>query len=358
MRVGADLAKRVIQVHAVDAAGRRVVSRALKREQFMAWCAQLPAGCLVAMEACSSAHHWARKLRALGLDARLIAAHFVSPYRMEGKSGKNDMTDAAAICEAASRPSMRFVPVKTCEQQGVMSLHRVREGLKEDRTGCINQIRGVLAEFGLVFNKSPKVLRAALADVIEDASNELSALARRVLQRAFDHWRELDEHMRWCDSQVGQHVRSSPAARRAAKITGIGELGASGLTAGVGDFHQFKGGHQLGAWLGLVPKQNSSGGKTSLGRITKRGDDYLRTLLIQGAKAAVMSAGKRDDPISRWLVQLVARVGWQKACVAMANKNARILWAVMTRDAGFDAHHVSVKPQAKRSSPTTTACTV
>jgi len=358
VRVGADLAKRVIQVHAVDAAGRRVVSRALKREQFMAWCAQLPAGCIVAMEACSSAHHWARKLRALGLDARLIAAHFVSPYRMEGKSGKNDMTDAAAICEAASRPSMRFVPVKTCEQQGVMSLHRVREGLKEDRTGCINQIRGVLAEFGLVFNKSPKVLRAALADVIEDASNELSALARRVLQRTFDHWRELDEHMRWCDSQVGQHVRSSPAARRAAKITGIGELGASALTAGVGDFHQFKGGHQLGAWLGLVPKQNSSGGKTSLGRITKRGDDYLRTLLIQGAKAAVMSAGKRDDPISRWLVQLVARVGWQKACVAMANKNARILWAVMTRDAGFDAHHVSVKPQATRSSPTTTACTV
>ena len=265
-------------------------------------------GCLVAMEACSSAHHWARKLRSLGLDARLIAAHFVSPYRMEGKSGKNDMTDAAAICEAASRPSMRFVPVKTCEQQGVMSLHRVREGLKEERTGCINQIRGVLAEFGLVFNKSPKVLRTVLADVIEDASNELSAMARRVLQRAFDHWRELDEHMRWCDGQVGQHVRSSPAARRAAKILGIRtrRLEADRRR---GRLPSVQGGHQLGAWLGLVPKQNSSGGKTTLGRITKRGDDYLRTLLIQGAKAAVMSAGKRDDPISRWLVQLVARVG-------------------------------------------------
>lgn len=346
-RVGVDLAKRVIQVHAVDAAGRRVVARALKRDQFMAWCAQLPAGCLVAMEACSSAHHWARKLRALGLDARLIAANFVSPYRMEGKSGKNDMTDAAAICEAASRPSMRFVPVKSCEQQGVMSLHRVREGLKEERNACINRIRGVLAEFGLVFAKSPKALRAVLADVIEDASNELSAMARLVLQRAFDHWRELDEHMRWCDRQVGQHVRSSPAAQRAAKITGIGELGASALTAGVGDFRQFKGGHQFGAWLGLVPSQNSSGGKASLGRITKRGDDYLRTLMIQGAKSAVMSAGKRDDPTSRWLVQLIARVGWQKACVAMANKNARILWAVMTRDEGFDARHVSVKPRSK-----------
>ena len=347
-RVGVDLAKNVIQVHAVDAAGRRVVARAFKREAFLAWCAQLPAGCLVAMEACSGAHHFARRLRAMGLDARLIAASFVSPYRMEGKGGKNDMTDAAAICEAASRPSMRFVPVKSCEQQGVMSLHRVREGIKEERTACINRIRGVLAEFGLVCGKSPRTLRAALPDMIEDASNQLSGLARLVLQRALEHWRELDEHLRWCDRQVGQHVRSSAPARRAAKVTGIGELGASALTAGVGAFSQFKSGHQFGAWLGLVPRQNSSGGKASLGRITKRGDDYLRTLLIQGAKSAVMSAPKRDDPISRWLVQLTARVGWQKACVAMANKNARILWAVMTRDQGFEAQHVSVKPLAKQ----------
>ena len=348
-RVGVDLAKQVIQVHAVDAQGRRVVARAFKRDQFVAWCVQLPTGCVVAMEACSSAHHWARKLRSMGLDARLIAANFVSPYRMEGKSGKNDATDAAAICEAASRPSMRFVPIKSREQQGVMSLHRVREGFKEERTACINRIRGVLAEFGLVFNKSPKALRAKLADVIEDAQNELDARARWVLQRAYDHWRELDEHMRWSDRQVGQHVRSCPQAKRAAKINGIGELGASAMTASVGDFKQFKAGHQFGAWMGIVPSQNSSGGKASLGRITKRGDDYLRTLLIQGAKSLVMSAGKRDDPTSRWLVQLTARVGWQKACVAMANKNARILWAVMTREAGFDAQHVSEKPLAKKT---------
>jgi transposase len=299
------------------------------------------------MEACSSGHHWARRLKVMGLDARVIAAHFVSPYRMEGKSGKNDATDAAAICEAACRPSMRYVPIKSCEQQGVMSLHRIREGFKEERTACVNRIRGVLAEFGLVFGKSPKVLRARLADVIEDAGNELSTTARLVVQRAFEHWRELDEHMRWCDSQVGQHVRGSAQAKRAAKVTGIGELGASALVAGVGEFKQFSSGAQFGAWLGIVPSQNSSGGKASLGRITKRGDDYLRTLLIQGAKSAVMSAGKRDDPTSRWLVQLTARVGWQKACVAMANKNARILWAVMTREQGFDPRHVSVKPQAK-----------
>lgn len=351
-RVGVDLAKNVIQVHAVDGAGRRVVARAFKRDAFWAWCAQLPPGCLVAMEACSGAHHFGRRLRALGLDARLIAASFVAPYRMEGKGGKNDMTDAAAICEAASRPTMRFVPIKGAQQQGVMSLHRVREGFKEERTACINRIRGVLAEFGLVFGKSPKALRAVLGEVIEDASNELTTLARRVVQRAFDHWRELDEQMRWCDAQVGQDVRNNPAARRAAKIGGIGELGASALTASVGDFAQFKSGAQFGAWLGLVPRQNSSGGKTSLGRITKRGDDYLRTLLIQGAKCMVMSAPKRDDPISRWLVELTARVGWQKACVAMANKNARILWSVMTRDKGYDAQHVSVKPLAKQVPPT------
>jgi transposase len=347
-RVGVDLTKRVIQVHAVDACGRRVVSRALKRDRFIAWCALLPPGCVVAMQACSSAHHWARRLRAMGLDARLIAANFVTPYRMEGKAGKNDATDAAAICEAASRPSMRFVPVKSCEQQGVMSLHRVREGLKEERTACVNRIRGVLAEFGLVFGKSPKVLRAVLTDVLEDAGNELSTTARLVLQRAFEHWCELDAHMLWCDPQVGLHVRSTPGAQRAAKVIGIGEIGVSALAAGVGDFRQFKNAGQFGAWLGIVPRQDSSGGTIRLGRITKRGDDYLRTLLIQGTKAAVMSAAKRDDPISRWLVQLTARVGWQKACVAMANKNARILWAVMTREEGFDPKHVSVKPDAKR----------
>jgi transposase len=350
VRLGVDLAKNVIQVHAVDAAGRRVLTRAIKRDQFLAWCVQqLTAKCLIAMEACSGAHGWGRRLVALGFDVRLIAANFVSPYRMEGRSGKNDMTDAAAICEAASRPTMRFVPIKSVEQQGLMMLHRAREGHKEERTACINRIRGMLAEFSLVFGKSPKVLRAALPDVLEDASNELDGRARLVLQRGLEHWRALDEEMRWCDQQIGAHVRSSEAAKRAAKITGIGEIGASAFTASVGDFKQFKGGHQFSAWLGVVPSQNSSGGKASLGRITKRGDDYLRTLLIQGAKSAVMSAAKRDDPTSRWLVQLQARVGWQKACVAMANKNARILWAVMTREGGFDAQHVSVKPPGKCS---------
>ncbi len=351
-RVGVDLAKHVIQVHAVDKAGRCIAARAIKRDAFLSWCAtNLAPGCRVAMEACSGAHHFARQLRTLGLDAKLIAANFVSPYRMQGKRGKNDAADAAAICEAASRPTMRYVPIKTVEQQASLSVHRVREGFKKDRTACINRIRGILAEFGLVYGKSPGILRAVLPDVLEDASNSLTALARWVLQRAFDQWRELDEHVRWCDQQIGQHVRSNDAARRAATITGIGPIGASALVATVGDFAQFKNGAQFGAWLGLVPSQNSSGGKASLGRITKRGDDYLRTLLIQGAKSAVMSAAKRQDAVSLWLQQLVTRIGWQKACVAMANKNARILWAVMTRGERFDAAHVSVMPRTRAAPP-------
>jgi transposase len=344
VRVGVDLAKRVIQVHAVDANGRVVTARALARDKFMAWCAQLPPGCLVAMEACSGAHHWGRKLIALGLDARLISASFVTPYRMEGRGGKNDANDAAAVCEAASRPKMRFVPVKTTDQQGVMTVHRLREGIKEERTACINRIRGLLAEFGLVFPQSPKALRQVLPDVLEDASNEMGAMARLALQRAQQQWEELDEHMIWCDQRVGAHVKNDAQAKTAAKLHGIGPIGASAMVASVGDFKQFKSGSQFGAWLGIVPKQNSSGGKVSLGRITKRGDEYLRTLLIQGAKSAVMSAHKRSDPISKWVVQLKERVGWQKAVVALANKNARILWAVLTKGERFDADHVSVKP--------------
>lgn len=344
-RVGVDLAKRVIQVHAVNAAGRVLSAKALARDKFAAWCVQLPPGCLVAMEACSGGHHWARKLRAMGLDARLIAGHFVGAYRMQGSRGKNDANDAAAICEAAGRPHMRFVPIKTLEQQAQLAVHRLREGYKEDRTACINRIRGLLAEFGLVFPQSPEALRRSLPDVLEDARNELPGIARLALQRAQLQWVELDGHIAWCDERIAAHVRSDEQAQAAVQLCGVGPVTASALAASVGDFRQFKTAAQFGAWLGLVPSQNSSGGKASLGGITKRGDDYLRTLLVQGAKSAVMTAHKRSDRISQWLVQLTARVGWQKAVVALANKNARILWAMLAKGRRFDPNHVSVRPQ-------------
>jgi transposase len=344
VRVGVDLAKRVIQVHAVDAQGKVLVSRALARDKFVAWCAQLPAGCIVAMETSSSAHHWARKLAALGLDARIIAAQLVSPYRRQGASGKNDANDAAAICEAASRPQMHFVPVKSIEQQSMLCVHRLREGVKADRTACINRIRGLLAEFGLVFAQSPRALESVLSEVLEDASNEMNTLARLALQRLQAQWREIDAHLQWCDQRIAAHAKDNPAVKAAATLMGIGPVTASATLATVGDFKQFRHGAQFGAWIGLVPRQHSSGGKNSLGGITKRGDTYLRSLLIQGAKSAVMTAHKRSDPISLWVTALRERAGWQKAAVALANKNARILWAVMTKGEAFDARHVSTKP--------------
>ncbi len=345
-RVGADLAKRVIQVHAVNASGQRVTSRALPREKFLAWCAQLPAGCLIAMEASSGAHHWARKLITMGLDARIIAAHLVAPYRLQGKSGKNDANDAAAICEAASRPQMHFIPVKSVEQQSMLCIHRLREGFKAERTACTNRIRGLLAEFGLVFAQRPAVLRQALPDAIEDAANELGTLARLALQRAWEQWQELDAHLAWCDERIAAHRKTNEQVRQAEQLIGVGPVTASAAIATVADFRQFKNGAQFGAWLGLTPRQHSSGGKNKLGAITKRGDTYLRTLLIQGAKSAVMTAHKRGDPISRWAHQLREKSGWQKAVVALANKNARILWAVFARGKAFDARHVSIMPSA------------
>ena len=323
-----------------------VTNRPLPRDKFMAWCAQLPPGCLVAMEASSSAHHWARKMVVLGLDARIIAAHLVAPYRIQGKSGKNDANDAAAICEAASRPQMHFVPIKTVEQQSMLCIHRLREGFKEERNACTNRIRGLLAEFGLVCAQSLRTLRQALPDMMEDASNELGGLARLALQRAKEQWDQLDAHLAWCDERIAAHAKGNEQVRQAESLAGVGPVTASAVIATVGDFKQFRNGAQFGAWLGLTPRQNSSGGRNNLGGITKRGDMYLRMLLIQGAKSAVLTAHKRDDPISRWAHALREKSGWQKAVVALANKNARILWAVMTKGKPFDARHVSVMPMA------------
>jgi transposase len=339
VRVGVDLAQHVIHVHAVAANGRVVSARPLRREGFLAWCSALPKGTLVAMEACSGAHHWARCLRALGLDARLVSAGFTAAYRLQGRVGKNDANDAAAVCEAASRPHMRFVPVKSTEQQGLLTLHRLREGIKRDRTGCINRIRGLLAEFGLVFPPSPQALRAGLDHVLATQAAAVDAVGLQGLRRAALHLSQLDEHLADCDRLIGEHARRDGRVQAVAQLQGVGPIGASALIAGVGSIQAFKNGPQFAAWLGLTPRQHSSGGVTRLGRITKRGDAYLRTLLIQGARIAVLTAHKRSDTISQWALQLRERVGWQKAAVAMANKNAPIVWALLSRGGSFDAGH-------------------
>ncbi len=342
--VGVDLASRVIQVHARDAAGRVLLARAFSRERFVQWASALVPGTSVTMEACGGAHHMARRLRLLGLDVRLIAPHFVPPYRLQGDRGKNDANDAAAICEAGSRPSMRFVPIKSAAAQGWQAIHRLREGYKEERTALVNRIRGLLEEFGVQAPAGIDALRRELAGLLEDASNELPGVLRLGLQRAQLHWIDLDLQLRWCDEQIALHVASQPAAQAAMHLCGVGPTTASALLASVGDLTQFKSGAQFGAWLGLVPSQHSSGGVARLGRITKRGDSYLRTLLIQAAKSAVMTAHKRHDRLACWVQQLKARVGWQKAVVALANKHARILWAVLAKGRRYDPNHVSFLP--------------
>ena len=227
-------------------------------------------------------------------------------------------------------------------------VHHLREGYKQERNACTNRIRGLLTEFGLVFPQRPEKLRKVLAEVLEDASNELPGMVRLALERALLHWIDLDIQIAWFDERIEVHLRTDERVKRAAQLQGVGPITASALVATVGEFQQFRNAKQFGAWLGLVPSQNSSGGKTSLGNITKRGNDYLRTLLIQRAKSAVNTAAKRSDRLSQWLVQLKACVSWQKAAVALANKNTRILWCMMTRDTTFDTSHVPQMPVARQ----------
>jgi len=268
--VGIDLAKNVFSLHGVDESGAVVLRRTVSRARLLEVVTQQPA-CLIGLEACSGAHEWARRFQALGHTVKLMAPRFVAPYR---KNGKNDGNDAEAICEAVSRPSMRFVPVKTLEQQSVLCLHRVREGLIEERTATINRLRGLLAEFGFVLPQKAAEVRL-----------------------------------------------------------GIGPLTASAIVASVGDVREFKNGRQFCAWLGLVPRQHSTGGKQRLGHITGRGGPYLRTLLVMGARSVLQRASSQSDPLSRWALAVRVRRGYHRACIAVAAKNARVVWAMLNQHA-------------------------
>jgi transposase len=336
--IGIDLAKNVFQVHGINEHGRTVLKRQVKRDQMASFFVNMPP-CLVGMEACSGAHHWARKLQTLGHVVKLMPPQFVKPYV---KTNKNDAADAEAICEAVTRPNMRFVPIKNVEQQAVLALHRARQGFVEARTAQANQIRGLLAEFGLVV---PQGLCRVLGEVrerIEDASNELPGSFRLLIDRLLDHLKELHRQVGELEVQIRVAHRKSEASIRLEKIPGIGPITASALAASVGDAKEFKSGRQLAAWLGLVPAQSSSGGKTNLLGISKRGDSYLRTLLIHGARSAVRVFQTKHDPSGNpWLQKLLERRNVNVATVALANKNARIAWALLARDREFKAGFVS-----------------
>ena len=331
LTVGIDLAKNVFALHGVNEAGRpELLQPRVPRAKLHALVASLPP-CTIGIEACSGAHHWARLFQAHGHTVRLIAPKLVTPYRMSGKRGKNDAADAAAICEAVSRPNMRFVPVKTVDQQSRLMVHRAREGYVQQRTATLNRIRGLLSEFGIVLPLKAEVVRREACNHLED----LPGYANTVIGDLLSEVHHLDERIKKYDRHIRTMAKDCTAAQQLMQLTGVGETTATAIVAMVGNAHEFDSGRQFAAWIGLVPGQYSSGGKSRLGRITKAGDAYLRSLLVLGARAVLNAAANKTDSLSRWAMQLRQRRGYWKAVVAIAAKNARMAWAVLTKGESF-----------------------
>lgn len=323
--LGIDIAKNVFQLHGVDDRGQPVLRRKVSRKQLLTCLSNL-GPCLIGMEACGGAHYWARELQMLGHEVRLMSPQFVKPYV---KTNKNDHNDAEAICEAVARPSMRFVSIKTVEQQDVQAVHRIRARLVKERTALVNQVRGLLFEYGVTIELGVAKVRRALPSILEDAENDLSDDARELFADLYHGLVELDDRIAQYDRRIKRLHERDPVCQRISTVAGVGPMIATAIVAAVGDANNFKNGRQLSAWLGLVPGHVASGGKSRLLGISKRGDRYLRTLLIHGARAALYRARGKDDRHSRWINQVRDRRGTNRACVALANRNARIIWALM-----------------------------
>lgn len=329
--VGIDLAKNVFQVHGVDAGGHPVMNKKLSRGQMIEFFAKL-SPCLVGMEACSSAHYWGRRLTELGHTVRLMPAQYVKPYV---KTNKNDARDAEAICEAVTRPNMRFVPIKTEAQQTVLVLHRVRSGIIKQRTALSNQIRGLLAEFGIVIPQGFKSLNARLTHLLGGPDSPLPAGLQSTFSSLLQELTNLSTRAKVFDKQIEEHLRQSDECQRVMQIEGVGVLTATAIVASAGDIQNFKSASQFAAWLGLVPRQNSSGGKNQLLGISKRGDSYLRSLLVHGARSA-LSHAKRADKVNVWQQAMLQRKTLNKVIVAMAHRTARRIWAVLAKGCAYD----------------------
>jgi len=328
-RVGLDIAKEVFEVHGVNEHGKVELRRQLRRARVLEFFANLEP-CLIGMETGSGAHHWARELQKLGHTVKLMAPRFVKPYR---KNDKSDRNDAEAICEAVGRPNMRFVAVKSEEQQLVLSVHRMHAGFKSERDALSNRLRGLLAEFGMVLPKGAARLRSGLPALI--AQERLPALMNQVLADGLKRLRELDELVAQHERQIRVLARQSEPARRIMDARGIGPMTATAAVASIGDAKLFKSGRAVTAWLGMVPRHNGTGGKLWMGSITGRGDTYLRTLFVQGARAVMNTTRGKTDPLSLWVERLRARRGDNVAAVALAAKNARMVWAMLARGEAY-----------------------
>jgi transposase len=339
-RIGVDLAKNVYQLHGVDQHDNCVWKRRLKRENWLkVLFEKAEPGCEIGMEACTGSHHWARLLREKGYVVKLIAPQFVKPYV---KSNKNDANDAEAICEAMSRPSMRFVPIKTVEQQDIQAMHRVRSELISHRTAKGNQIRGLVSEYGLVTPQQMASLRRAIPEWLEDGENGLTDRFRGLLNGLWGDLRGLDQRVSELDQDIRVVAESNAGAKRLQQLRGVGPMIATALVAAVGNGEHFTKGRQMSASLGLTPRQHSSGNKDRLLGISKRGDPYLRSLLVHGARAAIWASRNKDDRLSRWAKDLAARRHPNIAAVALANKTVRMAWAILKNEEDYQPDKVMV----------------
>lgn len=333
-RVGVDIAKNVFQVHGADRHGRRIWTGRLRRSNWLKVLAErLEPGCEIGMESCSGAHHWARQLRLRGFEVKLMPPQYVKPYV---KRQKNDVTDAEAICEAMSRPGMRFVPIKTMEQQDIQSIHRVRSSVVGQRTAQANQIRGLVSEYGLVAPRHLAALRKAIPMWLEDAENELTDRFRALLYGLWAELIRLDERVAELDREIHLIAEQHPDAKRLTRLRGVGPLIATALVARFGDGSHFTRGREAAASIGLTPGHHGTGGKNRLMGITKQGDRHLRSLLIHGARSAVRVAHRKDDRLNRWVTELKDRRHPNVAAVALANKTVRVAWAMLRHGTDFD----------------------
>ena len=329
--VGLDLAKNIFHVVCINAQGKEVKKRMLRRKQVRPFFVQLPP-CVVGMEACAGSHYWGRKLRALGHDVKLIAPQYVKPYL---RGNKNDYNDARAIAEAVTRPEMPTVGIKTVEEQDMQALHRMRSQCLRDRTALSNSIRGLLGEYGIVFTKGVATLRRKIPEVLEDADNGLSLLFRNLLARRYDQLVELEAYIAFYTTELNRLSRQDEACQRLQTVPGFGPIVASAFRSVIGDGRAYARGRGAAASIGLVPRQYSSGGKNVLLGISKRGNTYLRKQLIHGARSVVLQAANKEDPLSLWINRIREERGWNKAVVALANKMARIGWAILRHNTSY-----------------------
>ncbi|WP_368882261.1 IS110 family transposase [Shewanella algae] len=329
--IGLDIAKSVFHAVGVNKAGKLIKKKMLRRKDLLPFVAKIKP-CLIVMEACGGASYWARELEQFGHVVKLIAPQYVVPFR---QGNKNDYNDALAIAEAAQRPNMRFVKPKSVEQQDVQLLHRMRERLTKQSTALINQVRGMLAEYGIVITKSKSAFKAQLPDILVDEANILTTKGRAIFYQLYEEFTDIDKRLKSCDTQVLNETQNNVVCQRLQTIPGVGPVTATAIYAAVGDGKDFSNGRHFSAWCGLVPKQHSSGGKDNLLGISKRGNAYLRTLFIHGARAVLRHSGSKSDKLSCWAIQLADRRGFNRACVAIANKLARMSWVIAAREEEF-----------------------